>query len=96
MTTRAKQLQYGLYQDAAHSLALGSSAPATVNFYGLVTANQPTVPTTGNVSTTYSQTLSQTSLNYGFFLLIAPGCAALTTSAGSVGFTASAQCATTA
>lgn len=109
MTSGANALQYGLYQDAAHSLAwgstslgttpisltldkplTGSTASATLNFYGLVAANQPAVPTTGNVSTAYSQTLSQTSLTYGFFLLLAPGCAALTTSAGSFGFTASA------
>ena len=68
----------------------GTTATTSVNFYGQITANQPTVPTTGNASTTYSQTLSQTSLTYGFFLLLAPGCAALTTSAGSFGFTASA------
>lgn len=68
----------------------GNTATTSVNFYGQITANQPTVPTTGNASTTYSQTLSQTSLTYGFFLLLAPGCAALTTSAGSFGFTASA------
>ena len=70
--------------------ATGNTATTSVNFYGQITANQPTVPTIGNASTTYSQTLSQTSLNYGFFLLLAPGCAALTTSAGSFGFTASA------
>ncbi|MFM0187692.1 spore coat U domain-containing protein [Paraburkholderia nemoris] len=70
--------------------ATGNTATTSVNFYGQITANQPTVPTIGNASTTYSQTLSQTSLNYGFFLLLAPGCAALTTSAGSFGFTTSA------
>ncbi|MFM0361787.1 Csu type fimbrial protein [Paraburkholderia sediminicola] len=109
LTIGATQLQYNLYQDAAHSLpwgsttlgttpisvilnkpATGDTATTSVNFYGQITANQPTVPTTGNASTTYSQTLSQTSLTYGFFLLLAPGCAALTTSAGSFGFTASA------
>ncbi|MFM0045058.1 Csu type fimbrial protein [Paraburkholderia sediminicola] len=105
----SNQLQYNLYQDAAHSLAWGSTALGTtpisvtlnkpltgntattsVNFYGQITASQPTVPTSGNANTVYSQTLSQTSLNYGFFLLLAPGCAALTTSGGSFGFTASA------
>lgn len=105
----ANQLQYNLYQDAAHSLAWGSTALGTtpisvvlnkpltgntattsVNFYGQITASQPTVPTSGNANTVYSQTLSQTSLTYGFFLLVTPGCAALTTSAGSFGFTASA------
>jgi spore coat protein U-like protein len=68
----------------------GTTASASVNFYGQILANQPTVPTTGNASTVYSQTLSQTSLTYGFFVLLSPGCAALTTSAGSFGFTASA------
>ncbi|HZZ03745.1 spore coat U domain-containing protein [Paraburkholderia sp.] len=105
----SNQLQYNLYQDAAHSLAWGSTALGTtpisvtlnkpvtgntattsVNFYGQITASQPTVPTSGNANTVYSQTLGQTSLNYGFFLLLAPGCAALTTSGGSFGFTASA------
>lgn len=66
------------------------TASATVNFYGQVSSNQPTVPTTGNVSTVYSQLLSQTSLNYGFYLLIGPTCASLTTSGGSFAFTASA------
>lgn len=66
------------------------TASATVNFYGQVSSNQPTVPTTGNVSTAYSQLLSQTSLNYGFYLLIGPTCASLTTSGGSFAFTASA------
>ncbi|WP_434109114.1 Csu type fimbrial protein [Paraburkholderia caffeinilytica] len=109
LTIGANQLQYNLYQDAAHSLAWGSTALGTtpisvvlnkpltgntattsVNFYGQITASQPTVPTSGNANTVYSQTLSQTSLTYGFFLLVTPGCAALTTSAGSFGFTASA------
>ncbi|WCM20824.1 spore coat U domain-containing protein [Paraburkholderia bryophila] len=66
------------------------TASATVNFYGQVSSNQPTVPTVNNASTAYSQLLSQTSLNYGFYLLIAPTCASLTTSAGSFAFTASA------
>ncbi|MFM0738885.1 spore coat U domain-containing protein [Paraburkholderia xenovorans] len=69
---------------------LGTTASASVTFYGQIAANQPTVPTTGNESTVYSQLLSQTSLNYGYYLLGPPGCAALTTSDGSFGFTASA------
>ncbi|WP_345813419.1 spore coat U domain-containing protein [Paraburkholderia sp. PREW-6R] len=110
LASGANQMQYDLYQDAAHSLAWGSTAlgttpislvldkPATgttasasVNFYGQIAASQPGVPTTGNASTIYSQTLSQTSLNYGYFLLLSPGCAALTTSGGSFAFTASAN-----
>jgi spore coat protein U-like protein len=109
LSIAGNHLRYDLYQDAAHSLAWGSTAlgttpisvtlakpvsgntaSATVNFYGQIAANQPTVPTTGNASTTYSQTLSQTSLSYGFYLLLEPGCAALTTSAGSFGFTVNA------
>ncbi|MFM0057767.1 spore coat U domain-containing protein [Paraburkholderia phytofirmans] len=105
----SNQLQYDLYQDAAHSLAWGSTtlgttpisltlqkpvsgttASATVNFYGQIAANQPTVPTTGNSSTNYSQTLSQTSLTYAFYLLLGPTCAALTTSGGSFGFAVNA------
>lgn len=110
LTSGTNRMQYDLYQDAAHSLAWGSTAlgttpislvldkPATgttasasVNFYGQIAASQPSVPTTGNANTVYSQTLSQTSLNYGFFLLLSPGCAALTTSGGSFAFTASAN-----
>nr|WP_238535649.1 MULTISPECIES: spore coat U domain-containing protein [Paraburkholderia] len=109
LSAGSNQLQYDLYQDAAHSLAWGSStlgttpisltlekpvsgttASATVNFYGQIAANQPAVPTTGNSSTSYSQTLSQTSLTYAFFLLLGPTCASLTTSAGSFGFTVNA------
>jgi spore coat protein U-like protein len=71
--------------------ATGTTASASVNFYGQIAASQPSVPTTGNANTVYSQTLSQTSLNYGFFLLLSPGCAALTTSGGSFAFTASAN-----
>jgi spore coat protein U-like protein len=70
--------------------ATATTASVSVNFYGQVAANQPTVPTTGNASTVYSQILNQTSLTYGFYALLAPGCAALTTSAGSFAFTASA------
>ncbi|MFM0396519.1 Csu type fimbrial protein [Paraburkholderia phytofirmans] len=109
LSAGSNQLQYDLYQDAAHSLAWGSTtlgttpisltlqkpvsgttASATVNFYGQIAANQPTVPTTGNSSTNYSQTLSQTSLTYAFYLLLGPTCAALTTSGGSFGFAVNA------
>ncbi|WGS50935.1 spore coat U domain-containing protein [Paraburkholderia sp. D15] len=70
--------------------ATDTTASATVNFYGQILGNQPTVPTVNNASTPYSQLVSQTSLNYGYYLLLAPGCAALTTSNGSFSFTASA------
>jgi spore coat protein U-like protein len=99
------QLQYGLYQDSAHSIGWGStalgtapislvldkpatglSASATVYYYGLVGANQPTVPTTGNSSTAYSDTVTQLTVNYAFFLLLSPGCAGATSSASGTAF----------
>jgi len=71
---------------------VGNSASATVTFYGLIAANQPTVPTVNNSSTVYSQTFggNQTSINYGFYLLGAPSCASLTSPGGTFPFTASA------
>lgn len=73
--------------------ALGTSASATVTIYGQITSNQPTVPTTGNSTTTYSQTFggNTTSLNAGFYLLGAPTCASLTTSNGTFPFSATAN-----
>nr|WP_260853940.1 spore coat U domain-containing protein [Paraburkholderia sp. BCC1886] len=68
----------------------GTTASASVNYYGQIAANQPTVPSVNNASTDYSQTVGSTSLTYGFFLLLSPGCGALTTSAGSFGFTVGA------
>ncbi|AOI91797.1 spore coat U domain-containing protein [Burkholderia pseudomultivorans] len=72
--------------------ALGTTASATVTFYGQITGNQPTVPTTGNSSTTYSQNFggNTTSVNAGFYLLGAPTCASLTTSNGTFPFSATA------
>ncbi|RQT97040.1 hypothetical protein DF146_15295 [Burkholderia cenocepacia] len=73
--------------------ALGTSASATVTVYGQITANQPTVPTTGNSTTTYSQTFggNTTSINTGFYLLGAPTCASLTSASGTFPFTATAN-----
>ncbi|WP_105132370.1 Csu type fimbrial protein [Burkholderia sp. BE12] len=73
--------------------ALGTSASATVTIYGQITANQPTVPTTGNSTTAYSQTFggNTTSINVGFYLLGAPTCASLTTSNGTFPFSATAN-----
>ncbi|WP_027784041.1 MULTISPECIES: spore coat U domain-containing protein [Burkholderia] len=73
--------------------ALGTSASATVTIYGQITANQPTVPTTGNSTTAYSQTFggNTTSINAGFYLLGAPTCASLTTSNGTFPFSATAN-----
>ncbi|MDR8730094.1 Csu type fimbrial protein [Burkholderia pseudomultivorans] len=72
--------------------ALGTSASATVTVYGQIAGNQPTVPTTGNSSTTYSQQFggNTTSINTGFYLLAAPTCASLTTSNGTFPFSATA------
>ncbi|OXJ16232.1 Csu type fimbrial protein [Burkholderia sp. HI2500] len=73
--------------------ALGTSASATVTIYGQITANQPTVPTTGNSTTPYSQTFggNTTSINAGFYLLGAPTCASLTASNGTFPFSATAN-----
>ncbi|MBN3800322.1 spore coat protein U domain-containing protein [Burkholderia sp. Ac-20392] len=73
--------------------ALGTSASATVTIYGQITSNQPTVPTTGNSTTTYSQTFggNTTSINAGFYLLGAPSCASLTASNGTFPFSATAN-----
>jgi spore coat protein U-like protein len=72
--------------------ATGTTASTTVTYYGLIAANQPTVPTVNNSSTVYSQSFAgnQTSLNYGFYVLLAPTCASLTTPDGTFPFTASA------
>ncbi|HHT8994860.1 TPA: spore coat U domain-containing protein [Burkholderia cenocepacia] len=73
--------------------ALGTSASATVTIYGQITANQPTVPTTGNSTTTYSQTFggNTTSINTGFYLLGAPTCPSLTSPSGTFPFTVTAN-----
>ncbi|WP_176046962.1 spore coat U domain-containing protein [Burkholderia sp. BCC1644] len=73
--------------------ALGTSASATVTIYGQITSNQPTVPTTGNNTTTYSQTFggNTTSINAGFYLLGAPTCPSLTASNGTFPFSATAN-----
>jgi spore coat protein U-like protein len=71
---------------------LGNSASTAITFYGLIAANQPTVPTVNNNSTVYSQNFggNQTSISYGFYLIGAPTCASLTSSGGTFPFTASA------
>jgi spore coat protein U-like protein len=70
----------------------GTSLTTTVTVYGQVGANQPTVPTVNNATTQYTQsfTAANTSINYGFYLLLGPTCATLTTSNGSFPFTVSA------
>lgn len=111
MTNGSNAMQYGLYQDAADSIAwgstaagttpisvtlakplLGTTASQTVSFYGLIAANQPLVPTAGDNSTVYSETFggAQTTLDYQYYLLGAPGCPAITTPATAFPFTASA------
>ncbi|MCA8296192.1 spore coat U domain-containing protein [Burkholderia sp. AU30198] len=69
----------------------GTTANTTVTIYGKIAANQPTVPTVGDASTVYAQNFggSQTSLNYGFYLLGAPTCASLATN-GTFAFSATA------
>lgn len=69
---------------------IGTTAGATVNFYGQIAAGQTTVPTTGNASTVYSQSFNaETVLAYGYYLLTPPSCASLA-AAGSFPFTVSA------
>jgi spore coat protein U-like protein len=70
---------------------LGTFASQSVTIYGQIAGSQQTVPTVGDISTVYSHVFSgtQTSLNYVFFLLGAPGCASLP-SDGTFAFTTSA------
>ena len=71
---------------------LGTTASTSVTIYGQITANQPTVPTVGNSSTTYTQNFggATTSINYGFYLLGAPSCASLTATQGTFAFSVAA------
>ncbi|WP_038801929.1 spore coat protein U domain-containing protein [Burkholderia oklahomensis] len=71
--------------------ALSTTTSSNVTIYGQIAANQPTVPTVGNASTTYSQTFggTTTSLNYNFYTLTATPCASQA-SAGTFPFTATA------
>ncbi len=69
----------------------GTSLTTTVTVYGQISSSQPTVPTVNNASTTYTQTFggNTTSINYGFYLLVAPTCASLATG-GTFPFTVTA------
>ncbi|KVK71654.1 Csu type fimbrial protein [Burkholderia sp. MSMB1498] len=71
--------------------ALSTTASSNVTIYGQIAANQPTVPTVGNASTTYSQTFggTLTSLNYSFYTLTPTPCASQA-SAGTFAFTVNA------
>lgn len=71
---------------------VGTSASQVVSFYGLIAANQPTVPTVGDISTVYSENLGggQTVLNYEFYLLPPSGCPVITTPGATFPFTATA------
>ncbi|QGZ65996.1 Csu type fimbrial protein [Paraburkholderia acidisoli] len=74
---------------------LGTSNTVTFPYYGLIAANQPTLPTAGNGDTSYSHSFgaSETSLTYGYYLLGLlgpPGCSSMTTSGGGFTFAASA------
>jgi hypothetical protein len=63
---------------------LTRTATASVTVYGQIASNQQTVPTVGNSRTLYSQNIAaQSSINYGFYLLIAPACTSLTASQGT-------------
>lgn len=72
--------------------ATGTSTTQSVTVYGQIAGNQPTVPTVGNSSTTYTQTFggTTTSINYGFYLIGAPSCTSLTSAEGSIPFSATA------
>lgn len=69
----------------------GTTLTTNVTVYGQVSSSQPTVPTVNNASTVYSQTFggNTTSINYGFYLLIAPTCSSLA-SGGTFPFTVNA------
>lgn len=71
---------------------VGTTTTQNVTFYGLIAANQPTVPSVGNGNTVYSQNFSGalTSLTDEFYLLGAPTCASGTTAAGTFPFVATA------
>lgn len=71
----------------------GTSLTQTVTFYGQILAAQPTVPTVNNATTAYTQNFGadQTSLNYSFFLLLAPTCTSVTTIGGTFPFSVSAN-----
>jgi spore coat protein U-like protein len=70
----------------------GTTASQSVPFYGLIAANQPTVPSVGNDNTVYSQNFggNQTALNYQFYLLLSGGCSTVTTPTTAFPFTNSA------
>jgi spore coat protein U-like protein len=72
--------------------AAGTTASQAVSFYGLIAANQPTVPSVGNSSTVYSQNFggNQTALNYQFYLLLSGNCSTVTTPTTAFPFTSSA------
>ncbi|MCP3715490.1 spore coat U domain-containing protein [Paraburkholderia sp. CNPSo 3281] len=72
--------------------AAGTTATQSVTIYGLIAGSQPTVPTVGNSSTTYTQSFggTTTSINYGFYLFGEPACASLTAAGGSFPFSVSA------
>ncbi len=59
----------------------GTTLTTNVTVYGQISSAQPTVPTVNNASTVYTQNFggTTTSINYGFYLLIAPTCASLGT-----------------
>jgi spore coat protein U-like protein len=71
---------------------VGTTTTQNVTFYGLIAANQPTVPSVGNGDTVYSQNFNGalTSLTDEFYLLGSPTCASGTTAAGTFPFTATA------
>ncbi|MDE1140143.1 MAG: spore coat U domain-containing protein [Paraburkholderia tropica] len=70
----------------------GTSLSTTVTVYGQIASAQPTVPTVNNASTVYTQSFggNTTSINYGFYTLIAPTCATLTATQGTFAFSSTA------
>lgn len=71
---------------------LGTTNSATLNFYGLVGANQQTVPSVANSNTVYSQNFAgtQTVLAYEYYTLLPPACSAISAPTTTFPFTASA------
>ncbi|WP_266168438.1 Csu type fimbrial protein [Dyella subtropica] len=108
LSNGSNTMQYDLYLDSAHSQSWGASATAislsipkpllgttagqSVTYYGLIGANQLTVPSVANSNTVYSQSFSgtQTSLTYQFYTLSAPSCSSISTPATAFPFNATA------
>ncbi|WP_206956027.1 Csu type fimbrial protein [Trinickia acidisoli] len=94
----AYSIMWGSVSNGTTPISLTLTKPSTststsqaVTIYGQITANQPTVPTAGNASTSYTESFSGTNatITYGFYSSAEPSCSSLSSSK-HVTFTASA------